>query len=339
VSALVPVSVLDVSPVSTGATPGDALRNTLDLAAHAERLGYHRYWLAEHHSMPGIASSAPSIMIGQVAARTDRLRVGSGGVMLPNHAPLVVAEQFGTLDALFPGRIDLGVGRAPGTDQVTAHALRRSAQQLTEDDFPQQLAQLRAFFDDGYPADHPYSAITAVPGLGATVAVWLLGSSTYSAQVAGILGLPYAHAHHFASGSTDAAVQAYRRTFQAGVLDQPHLMVTASVVAAEDDERARWLAAPLALTMARLRAGNPGTFPTPQEAAANPLTPAQLASLGGMTASAVVGSPETVRAGLHELVARTGADELMVSTMVHSHADRRYSYELVAQVLGAGVTA
>ncbi|MEO6880513.1 MAG: LLM class flavin-dependent oxidoreductase [Mycobacteriaceae bacterium] len=334
-----PISVLDVSPVPTGATPGDALRNTLDLARHVEHLGYHRYWLAEHHSMPGIASSAPSIMIGQVAAVTGRMRVGSGGVMLPNHAPLVVAEQFGTLDALYPGRIDLGLGRAPGTDQVTAHALRRSAGQLSEEDFPQQLAQLRAFFDDGYPADHPYAAITAVPGLGAQVAVWLLGSSTYSAQVAGALGLPYAHAHHFASGSTDAAAAAYRERFTPGVLDEPYLMVTASVVAAADDERAAWLAAPMALTMARLRAGNPGTFPTPEEAAAHPLTPAQRASLGGMTASAVVGGPETVGAGLRALLARTGAQELMISTMVHDHADRRHSYEIVAEQLGASVPA
>lgn len=334
-TASVPFSVLDVSPVPSGSTPGDALRNTLDLAQHVERLGYHRYWLAEHHSMPGIASSAPSIMIGQVAAVTERLRVGSGGVMLPNHAPLVVAEQFGTLDALYPGRIDLGLGRAPGTDQVTAHALRRSAGQLSEEDFPQQLAQLRAFFDNGYPADHPYAAITAVPGLGATVAVWLLGSSTYSAQLAGLLGLPYAHAHHFASGSTDAAVDAYRAAFRPGVLDEPYLMVTASVVAAADDERARWLAAPMALTMARLRAGNPGTFPTPEEAEANPLSPSQLASLGGMTASAIVGGPETVGTELRALAESTGASELMVSTMVHSHADRLRSYEIVAAQLGA----
>lgn len=331
--------MLDVSPVPTGSTPGDALRNTLELARHVDALGYHRYWLAEHHSMPGIASSAPAIMIGQVAAVTERLRVGSGGVMLPNHAPLVVAEQFGTLDALYPGRIDLGLGRAPGTDQVTAHALRRSAGQLSEEDFPQQLAQLRAFFDDGYPADHPYAAITAVPGLGADVAVWLLGSSTYSAQVAGMLGLPYAHAHHFASGSTGAAVAAYREAFRPGVLPEPYLMVTASVVAADDDERARWIASPMALTMARLRAGNPSTFPTPEEAAANPLSPAQLASLGGMTASAVVGGPDTVRDGLARLADDTGADELMVSTMVHSHDDRLRSYDIVAEVLGVAVSA
>lgn len=337
VTLTVPLSVLDVSPVPTGFSPGDALRNTLDLARRSEALGLHRYWLAEHHSMPGIASSAPPVMIGQVAAVTERLRVGSGGVMLPNHAPLVVAEQFGTLDALYPGRIDLGIGRAPGTDQVTAHALRRSAGQLSEDDFPQQLAQLRAFFDDGYPADHPYAAITAVPGLGAQVAVWLLGSSTYSAQVAGILGLPYAHAHHFASGSTDAAVTAYRTAFRPGVLQAPYLMITASVVAADSDEQARWLAAPMALAMARLRAGTPGTVPTPEEAAANPLTPAQRASLGAMTASAIVGGPATVADAVHELLARTAADELMVSTLVHGHADRVRSYELVAQVLGVGV--
>ncbi len=325
--------MLDVSPVPSGSTPADALHNTLDLARHVERLGYHRYWLAEHHSMPGIASSAPPVVIGAVAAATSTMRVGSGGVMLPNHAPLVVAEQFGTLDALHPGRIDLGLGRAPGTDQVTAHALRRSASALSEEDFPQQVAQLRAFFSGGYPDDHPYAAITAVPGLGAQIDVWLLGSSTYSAQLAGLLGLPYAHAHHFASGTTDAAVAAYRQVFRPGALTEPYVMVTASVVAAADDDRATWLAAPLALAMARLRGGEPGTFPSPEEAAAQPLTPSQRASLGGMVGSAIVGGPSTVENGLRALSERTGADELMISTMVHGHEDRLASFDLVARAL------
>ncbi|WP_460867990.1 LLM class flavin-dependent oxidoreductase [Rhodococcus aerolatus] len=327
----VPLSVLDVSPVPTGSTPRDALRNTLELAAHVERLGFTRYWLAEHHSMVGIASSAPAVTIGAVAAATSRLRVGSGGVMLPNHAPLVVAEQFGTLDALYPDRIDLGIGRAPGTDQVTAHALRRSAEALSADDFPQQLAQLRAFFDDGYPADHPYAAITAVPGLGAQVAVWLLGSSTYSAQVAGILGLPFAHAHHFSAQQTDAAVAAYRESFRPGVLAEPYVMVTVNVLAAEDDERARYLAGSLELSFVRLRSGNPSTFPSPEEAAANPLSAAQRAALAGTVGAAVVGGPATVRAGVHELLERTRADELMVTTMAYDQADRLRSYDLLVE--------
>lgn len=327
----VPLSVLDVCPVPTGSTPGDALRNTLDLAQHVEALGLHRYWMAEHHSMPGIASSAPAVTIGAVAAATRTIRVGSGGVMLPNHAPLVVAEQFGTLDALHPGRIDLGIGRAPGTDQVTAHALRRSAEALSADDFPQQLAQLRAFFDDGYPADHPYAAITAVPGLGAQVAVWLLGSSTYSAQVAGMLGLPFAHAHHFSAEQTVPAVTAYRAAFRPGVLSEPYVMVTANVLAAEDDAHARFLAGSLEVSFVRLRSGNPSTFPSPEEAAQHPVSDAQRAALRASVGSAIVGGPERVRAGVHELLERTGADELMVATTTFDHADRRRSYELLVE--------
>ena len=325
--------MLDLIPVRSGQTTGDALRATVHLAQVAEHTGVHRFWVAEHHNMPAVASTNPPVLIAMLASATQTMRIGSGGVMLPNHAPLVVAEQFGTLDALHPGRIDLGLGRAPGTDQVTAHALRRSASALSEEDFPQQVAQLRAFFSGGYPDDHPYAAITAVPGLGAQVDVWLLGSSTYSAQLAGLLGLPYAHAHHFASGSTDAAVAAYRKVFRPGVLSEPYVMVTASVVAADDDERAAWLAAPLALAMARLRAGEPGTFPSPEEAAAHPLSQAQRHSLGGMLGSAVVGGPSTVEAGLRTLSERTGADELMVSTMVHDHADRLRSFSLVAEAV------
>lgn len=332
----IPVSVLDLSPVTTGSSVGQALRNTLDLARRVEKLGYHRFWLAEHHSMPGIASSAPSIMIGQVAAVTSTLRVGSGGVMLPNHAPLVVAEQFGTLDALFPGRIDLGIGRAPGTDQVTAHALRRQADALSAEDFPQQLAHLRAFLDDSFPADHPYAAITAVPGTGADVAVWLLGSSTYSAQVAGLLGLPFAFARHFSPTQTLPALEAYRSTFRPSeVLDEPYAMVTVTSIVADTDERAEYLAAPLRLTMARLRSGNPGRFPSPEEAAAHPLTTEQRALLAPSSAGYIVGGPESVRAQFDELLALTDADEIMVSSLMHDHADRVHSYELVADILTA----
>lgn len=334
----VPLSVLDLSPVGAGSSVGEALRNTLTLAKHVEGLGYQRFWLAEHHSMPGIASAAPSIMIGQVAAATERIRVGSGGIMLPNHAPLVVAEQFGTLDALFPDRIDLGIGRAPGTDQVTAHALRRSADALSADEFPQQLAQLRAFVDDGFPADHPYAAITATPGLGARFAMWLLGSSTYSAQVAGLLGLPFAFARHFSPAQTLPALETYRSSFRPSeVLDEPYAMVTVAVLAADTDEHARYLAAPLKLTMARLRNGNPGRFPTPEEAAANPLTPQQEQMVSASSAGYIVGSQDTVRTGLDDLLRLTDADEIMVSTMAHSIDDRLRSYELVAEVAPAHV--
>ncbi|MBJ8348752.1 LLM class flavin-dependent oxidoreductase [Antrihabitans sp. YC2-6] len=326
----VPFSVLDLSPVGTDSSVGEALNATLSLAKEVEALGYHRFWLAEHHSMPGIASAAPAIMIGQVAAATERMRVGSGGVMLPNHAPLVVAEQFGTLDALFPGRIDLGIGRAPGTDQVTAHALRRQADPLSEDDFPQQLLQLRAFVDGGFPDNHPYRAITAVPGRGAEFAVWLLGSSTYSAQVAGLLGLPFAFARHFSPAQTMPALRTYRDAFRPSeVLDEPYAMVTVSVVAAESDERAEYLAAPLKLTMARLRAGKPGRFPSPEEAAANPLTPEQEAIVRPSAAGYIVGGPATVRRELAELLELTDASEIMVSTLMSSVDDRIRSYKIV----------
>lgn len=329
------LSVLDLSPITTGSNAGIALRNTLDLAPRVEALGYKRFWLAEHHSMPGIASSAPAVMIGQVAAATEHLRVGSGGVMLPNHAPLVVAEQFGTLDALFPGRIDLGIGRAPGTDQVTAHALRRKANP-DADDFPQELAHLRAFLYGGFPADHPYSAITAVPGLGAQVAMWLLGSSTFSAQVAGMLGLPFAFARHFSPGQTMPALRAYREAFRPSeVLDEPYAMVTVTVLAADDDARAEYLTGPLKLTMARLRGGNPGQFPSPEEAAANPLTPAQEDMVRANAAGYIVGGPTRVRDELEALTELTDADEIMVSTMMFDHDDRVLSYEIVADAVAA----
>lgn len=330
----VPLSVLDLAPVGSGSTPAEALHNTLALARRVEDLGASRFWLAEHHNMPGIASSAPAIMIGQVAAATSRMRVGSGGVMLPNHPPLVVAEQFGTLDALFPGRIDLGIGRAPGTDQRTALALRRSPEALSAEDFPAQLGELRAFLSGGFPAGHPYAGITAVPGRGAAPAMWLLGSSGYSAQVAGYLGLPFAFAHHFSSANTLPALELYRAGFEPSeVLDRPYAMVTASVVCAETEQRARWLAAPGALSFLRLRAGRPGLVPSPEEAAAHPLTDGEQAAVAQWTGGHVVGDPAAVRDQLTDLQARTGADELMVSTMLHGHADRLRSYELLAGVV------
>jgi luciferase family oxidoreductase group 1 len=328
-------SVLDLATVGEGSSPAEALANSVELIQLAERLGYHRHWVAEHHNMPGIASSTPPVLIAHLAAHTQTIRVGSGGVMLPNHAPLVVAEQFGTLEALHPGRIDLGIGRAPGTDAATAAALRRTADPLSADDFPQQLGELISWFRGNFPEGHPYEDITAVPGEGYEPELWLLGSSGYSAQVAGMLGWPFAFAHHFSAQNTLPALELYRSRFEPSErLERRYAMVAVAVICAEDDERARWLAGPSKLSMARLRAGMPTRFPTPEEAAANPLSEAEKALLGGLSGSAVIGGPETVKAGLEKLIADTQADEIMVTTMVHGQADRLRSYELVAELMG-----
>ncbi|AEH08819.1 MULTISPECIES: LLM class flavin-dependent oxidoreductase [Protofrankia] len=333
-SRSLPLSVLDVVPVVSGSTPAQAVRNTLDLARRAEELNYHRYWLAEHHSMPGIASSATSILIGQVGAATTSIRVGSGGIMLPNHAPLIIAEQFGTLGALFPGRVDLGIGRAPGTDSATAQALRRSSGPVSADDFPAQLAELVAFLGNSFPASHPLRTVTAVPH-GETPPVWLLGSSGYSAQLAGYLGLPFAFAHHFSAVNTLPALALYRSAFRpAPGREQPYAMVAAAVICADTDETAQWLAGPTQLTMLRLRQGRPDVFPTPEQAAAYPWTPAERAAADGAAASHIVGSPDTVRASLDALIDATEADEIMIVTNVHPHDARIRSYELIAEFAG-----
>ncbi|HEX6523837.1 MAG TPA: LLM class flavin-dependent oxidoreductase [Streptosporangiaceae bacterium] len=348
----VPFSALDLAPVPTGGTPGDALRATIDLARHVEQLGFARFWVAEHHNMPGIASSAPPVLIGQIAAATSEIRVGSGGVMLPNHAPLVVAEQFGMLEALHPGRIDLGIGRAPGTDQATAAALGHRG----PEEFPQQLTDLIGFFTGGWPPGHRFGTVRAVPGQGDAPDIWLLGSSGYSAQVAGMLGLPFAFAHHFMPANTLPALALYRETFRpsvlnwpgppaavlnrpgppaAAALERPHAMVAAGVICADTDERARWLAGPSALSFLRLRMGRPGTMPSPDEAAAYPYTDLDRAMIAERQSSQLIGSPETVRRGIEDLLAQTKADELMITTMVFDPADRLRSFELVAKhVLG-----
>jgi luciferase family oxidoreductase group 1 len=332
---VIPLSVLDVAPIGEGSSPADALAASVELATHAERLGYRRFWVAEHHNMPGIASSAPAVLLAHVAAATSSIRVGSGGVMLPNHTPLVVAEQFGMLEALHPGRVDLGIGRAPGTDQITAHALRRTAEGLSAEDFPRSFGELLSFFDGQFPEDHPYRQITAVPGLGYRPEVWLLGSSDFSAQLAGYLGLPFSFAHHFSARNTIPAVAAYRRAFRPSeVLAEPHVMIAANVLCAETDEHARYLAGSGALSMVRLRTGRPGPIPSPEEAAAYHFTPAEKEIVRAWTAGHVVGGPDTVKAGLDDLVERTGADELMLAGMAHRPADRRRSLELVAQLWG-----
>jgi luciferase family oxidoreductase group 1 len=320
-----PLSVLDLVPVGDGTTAAMALAGSVELARLAERLGYRRLWVAEHHNMPGIASSSPPVLIAHLAASTTTIRVGAGGVMLPNHAALVVAEQFGMLEALHPGRIDLGLGRAPGTDPVTAAALRRSPS-LAADDFPEQLRDLFLFFDGAHPQ------ITAVPGRGYRPAVWMLGSSDFSARVAGALGLPFSFAHHFASQNTIAALEIYRQAFRpSSELEQPYAMIGVPVICAETAERARWLSGSSALSFVRLRQGRPTQVPTPEEAAEYVFTPMEREIVRGWTAPLIRGEPDHVRSELEALAQQTGADELMITTIVHGTTDRLRSYELLAQ--------
>ena len=324
---MVPLSVLDLVPIGSGSTATAALAASTALARRVDELGYTRYWVAEHHGMPGIGSSSPAVLIAHLAGVTSRIRVGSGGVMLPNHQPLVIAEQFGTLDALHPGRIDLGIGRAPGTDPRTARALRRGTDPLGADDFPEQLTELMAYF-------HGDGPVLAVPAKGQQPALWLLGSSGYSAQVAGLLGLPFAFAHHFSGENTDAALALYRQTFRpSAVLQKPYAMICAAVLAAETDAEARRLALPSALQFLQLRLGTPGLVPTVEEAAAYPYSDQERAFIEHRMAGQVIGSPDTVRDGVRALVERTGVDELMVTTNTHDSADRIRSYELLSSAL------
>jgi len=325
--------VLDQSPIAQGSTGARALANTIELARLTDRLGYHRYWVAEHHSLPSIASSSPAVLLAHLATVTDTMRLGSGGVMLPNHSPLVIAEQFGMLESLHPGRIDLGLGRAPGTDPMTAKALRRTAQLSDGDDFPQQLAELVAWLEGSFPDDHPYAKVKAVPHAPTRPDIWLLGSSGYSAQLAGMLGLPFSFAHHFSGGGTEQALALYREAFRPSeTLDEPYAMIGVNVVCADTDEHARWLAAPQALSMLRMRTGRPGPAPTPQEAAEYQYTPAEKEFVRSLTATYVVGSPATVRAELLELAGHFGVQELMITTNVADPDERRRSFQLVAQV-------
>jgi luciferase family oxidoreductase group 1 len=322
--ALPVLSVLDLSPVVQGSTPAQALRNSTELAQLVERLGYARMWVAEHHNMPGIASSSPPVLIAHLAASTTTLRLGSGGVMLPNHSALIVAEQFGMLEALHPGRIDLGIGRAPGTDGITAQALRR-APMTAADDFPDQLRDLLAYFAGTHPQ------ITAVPGRGYQPAMWMLGSSTYSAQVAGMLGLPFGFAYHFASPGLDAALHAYRTTFRPSeVLDEPYASIGVPVICAETSEHAHWLSGPSSVSFVRLRTGRPMQMPTPEDAAAYDFQPMEHELLKSWNAPLICGDPTEVRQGLEALAERTGVQEIMMTTMVHAQSDRLRSYELVA---------
>ena len=321
-------SLLDLSPIPEGQTAADALRNTIDLAKHAERQGYHRFWLAEHHNMPGIASSSTAVMIGQVAAATSIIRVGSGGVMLPNHAPLMVAEQFGTLASLFPDRIDLGLGRAPGTDMNTARALRRHMQGGNE--FPQEVVELMGYLE---PAALR-SPVKAIPGQGTQVPIWILGSSTGGAQVAAYLGLPYAFASHFAPQMINEALHIYRSHFRpSDNLAEPYVMVAAGLYAADTDEEAQYLRSSHMLGFARLRTGRPGKLPYPVKDLSAEIPDGVLSAISEDLSVAAIGSPETVQRQLTEIADRYQADELILTAGIHDHAARVKSFAIGAEVL------
>jgi luciferase family oxidoreductase group 1 len=324
---MIPFSVLDLSPIAEGSTAAQSFRNTLDLARHAERWGYKRYWLAEHHGMPGIASAATAVLIGHVASGTSTIRVGAGGIMLPNHSPLVVAEQFGTLESLYPGRIDLGLGRAPGSDPLTSRALRRNL--LSDpDEFPRDVVELIDLM-----SDQPRQTIRAVPGTGLKVPVWILGSSLYGAQLAAMLGLPYAFASHFAPAQMMDAIELYRASFKPSAhLAKPYVMLGFKVVAADTDEEAQDRATSMQQAFVNLRSGRPGQLPPPLPGYRDKVGPAQRSLLDGALACTAIGSPETVRQGLQDFVDRTGADELMIASQIFEHSARLRSYEIASQV-------
>ncbi|HEV7586550.1 MAG TPA: LLM class flavin-dependent oxidoreductase [Longimicrobium sp.] len=327
-----PLSVLDLAPVVSGGTAADAFRNMVELARLTERLGFTRYWLAEHHGMPSIASSAPEILIEHVASATERIRVGSGGIMLPNHAALRIAEAFHTLETLHPGRIDLGVGRAPGTDPVTSSALRP----FDAEQFPQQLAELTALSRGEFPEGHPFHRVRVVPEGVALPPVWLLGSSGASARLAGQLGMGYAFASHFSPAPAGPPLQAYREAFQTSdAFPRPHAIVAASVVCAETEEEAERLATSMQLAWVRLQRGQFRPLPSPDEAAAYDYTPQDRAVVAGYRRLQLVGNPAQVRERLDALAEETGADEVMVTTVVYEHAARLRSYELLATSHGS----
>jgi luciferase family oxidoreductase group 1 len=325
---MTPLSVLDLSPIKQGSDAAAALRDSLDLAQHVERLGYGRYWLAEHHNMPGIASAATAVAIGHVAGGTSTIRVGAGGIMLPNHSPLVIAEQFGTLASLYPGRIDLGIGRAPGTDQRTALALRRTLEGNL-DNFPQDVQELLAYLRPAMPGQ----PVRAIPGEGTNVPVWILGSSHYGAQLAAALGLPYAFASHFAPDDLDFAVQLYRRDFKPSpYLDKPYVMLGLNVFAADTDEEAQLMFTSLQQAFVNLRTGRPGPLPPPLPGYVETLEPRIADLLASVLRCAVVGGPTTIAEGLGSFIAAHKPDEIMVTAQIFDHAARRKSYDILSKV-------
>lgn len=326
---MVPLSILDLSPIIEGGSAAQAFRNSLDLAQHAEVWGYRRFWLAEHHNMPGVASAATAVVVGHIAAGTKTIRVGSGGVMLPNHAPLVVAEQFGTLESLFPGRIDLGLGRAPGTDQVTAYALRRDLA-VGEENFPRDVIELQAYLAPVQPGQ----LVRAVPGAGLRVPIWLLGSSLFSAQLAADLGLPFAFASHFAPDHLMDALTVYRSRFRpSDALAAPYAMVGAGCFAADSDAEARRLFTSAQQQFMNLRRGRPGPLPPPVDSMDGLWTPVERAGVDRALSRAIVGSPAVVRRGIADLVAATRADELMLTAQIYDHDARLDSFEIAAETM------
>ena len=323
----IPFSVLDLSPILEGSNAAQSFKNTLNLAQHAETLGYQRYWVAEHHGMPGIASAATSILIGHIAGGTSTIRVGAGGIMLPNHSPLVIAEQFGTLEALYPGRIDLGLGRAPGSDQATARALRRNLAS-DSDEFPQDVIELMDFMSDA-----PQQSVRAVPGIGAKVPVWILGSSTFGAQLAAHLGLPFAFASHFAPQMMMQALSIYRSTFRPSkTLASPYVMLGVNVFAADTDEEAHWRASSMQQAFVNIRSGRPRQLPPPVADYLSQIGPQERAILDTVLPCTAIGSAATVRDFLSAFVRQTGANELMVAAQIFDHTARKRSYEIAAQV-------
>ena len=328
VRPMIPFSVLDLSPITAGGDAGRSLRNSLDLAQHAEGWGYRRYWLAEHHSMPGIASAATAVVICHVASGTSTIRVGAGGIMLPNHSPLVIAEQFGTLEALFPGRIDLGLGRAPGSDQLAARALRRT---LSSDpnEFPQDVLELQHYFGPAIAGQKVF----AVPGVGLRVPLWILGSSLFGAQVAAALGLPFAFASHFAPAMMMQALDVYRRSFKPSAqLERPYVMLGFNIFAADTDAEARFLSTSMKQAFVNLRSGRPTPLPPPLEGYESQLPAAATSMLTDVLACSAIGSPETVRRALTAFIERTAPDELMLTSQIFEHAARLRSYEITAQI-------
>ena len=329
---MVPFSVLDLAPIVEGGDAALAFRNSLDLARHAERWGYRRFWMAEHHSMPGVASAATAVALGHIAAGTSTIRVGAGGVMLPNHAPLVIAEQFGTLESLFPGRIDLGLGRAPGTDQAAAQALRRN---LVSDanQFPRDVVELMDYLQPSEPGQR----VRAIPGEGLDIPIWILGSSLFGAQLAAMLGLPYAFASHFAPQQMMEAIHVYRTTFQpSDRLEQPYVMLGFNAFAAQTDEEGEYLATSMQQTFVNLRSGQPTALQPPVEGYKQSLPPAPRAMLDQLLSCSAIGSPDTVAAAIRDFVARTGADELMITSQIFDHDARLRSYEIVSEVERGG---
>ncbi len=320
-------SVLDLSPIAQGSDAAQSFKNSLSLAQHAEKWGYNRYWLAEHHGMPGIASAATAVLMGHVAAGTSTIRIGAGGIMLPNHSPLVIAEQFGTLESLFPGRIDLGLGRAPGSDQITARALRRS---LTSDadDFPQDVLELIDYF-----SNNPKSVVKAVPGTGLNIPIWILGSSLFGAQLAAAFGLPYAFASHFAPAQMMQAIEIYRATFKPSAqLAKPYVMLGFNVFAAETDAEAEWLASSMQQAFVNLRSGRPAQLPPPVTDYWNTIGGAERALLSQVLSCSAIGAAEKVQAEMEEFIAKTQPDELMITSQIFEHAARLKSYEITANI-------